>query len=76
MLVFSKEKVIASIKEAGNEDKITQEIIDDLNNYDGQEAIKSNWDALVKDEELYIVKGKNNNTIKVEKRFITEKKGI
>ena len=76
MLVFSKEKVIASIKEAGNEDKITQEIIDDLNNYDGQEAIKSDWDALINDKELYVVKAKNGKMTKVEKRFLTEKKGI
>lgn len=73
MPVFSKEKVIASIKEAGNESKITQEIIDDLNNYDGQEAIKSDWDALINDQELYIVKGLNGQKIKVEKRFLTEK---
>lgn len=73
MLVFSKEKVITSIIEAGNENKMTKEIIDELDNYDGQEARKSNWDALVYDDEKYVVKGKNGQTTKVEKRFLIEK---
>lgn len=72
MLKFSKEKVITAIIEAGNETKITKEILDELDNYDGQEAIKSNWDALVKDKELYIVKGKDGKTTKVEKEFLIE----
>ncbi len=72
MLVFSKELTLKAIKDAGNEDKLTDEMIEDMNNYDGCEAVKSNWDALVKDEELYIVKGKNGKTIKVDKNLIKE----
>ena len=72
MLVFNKELVLKSIKEAGNEDKITKDIIDDLDNYEGCEAVKSSWDSLVNDIELFIVEGKNGEKIKVEKRFLTE----
>lgn len=72
MLVFSKELTLKAIKDAGNEDKLTDEMIEDMNNYDGCEAVKSNWDALVKDEELYIVKGKNGKTIKVDRNLIKE----
>ena len=72
MLVFNKELVLKSIKEAGNEDKITKDVIDDLDNYEGCEAVKSSWDSLVNDMELFIVKGKNGEKIKVEKRFLTE----
>lgn len=72
MLVFSKELTLKAIKNAGNEDKITDDMIEDMNNYDGCEAIKSNWDALVKDEELYIVKGKNGKTIKVDRNLLKE----
>ena len=67
---FSKELVLQAIMEAGNEDKITQEIIEDLNNFDGCDAKKSDWDALVKDEELYVVKGKDGRICKVERRFV------
>lgn len=70
MLKFSKEKVITAIIKAGNETKITKDIIDELDNYDGQEARKSDWDALVYDKELYIVKGKDGKTTKVEKDFL------
>lgn len=73
MLVFDKEAILQSIKEAGNEDKITQEILDDLNNYEGCEAVKSNWDALVYDKELYIVTGRDGNKCKIEKRFTKER---
>lgn len=72
MLVFDKEAILQSIKEAGNEDKITQEILDDLDNYEGCEAVKSGWDALVYDKELYIVTGRNGNECKIEKRFTRE----
>lgn len=72
MLVFDKEAIIKSIIEAGNEDKITQEVMDDLDNYDGCKAVKSNWDALVYDKELYIVKGRNGNICKIERRFVKE----
>ena len=72
MLVFDKEAVIEAIKLAGNEDKITQEVIDDLNNYDGCEAVKSGWDALVYDRELYIVTGRNGKSCKVERQFVKE----
>ena len=72
MLVFDKEAILQSIKEAGNEDKITQEILDDLNNYEGCEAVKSGWDALVYDKELYIVTGRDGNKCKIEKRFTKE----
>lgn len=72
MLVFSKELTLKAIKNAGNEDKITDDMIEDMNNYDGCEAVKSNWDALVKDEELYIVKGKNGKTIKVDRNLLKE----
>lgn len=73
MLIFSKDRVIRAIIENGNESKITQEVIDELNNYDGQEARKSDWDALVYDEELYVVKGKDGKTTKVGKEFLIEK---
>ena len=72
MLVFDKEAVIEAIKLAGNEDKITQEILDELDNYEGCEAVKSGWDALVYDEELYIVRGKDGKSCKVERQFVKE----
>ena len=72
-MIFSKDLVIASIKEAGNADKITPDILSDLENFEGQEAKKSNWDSLVNDTELYIVQGKDGRKIKVEKRFLTRK---
>lgn len=67
---FSKEKVISAIIKAGNETKLTKEILDELDNYDGQEARKSDWDALVYDKELYVVKGKDGKITKVEKEFL------
>lgn len=70
MLKFDKELVIEEIKKAGNEDKITDAIIEDLNNFDGCIATKSNWDALVNDAELYIVRGKDGRTIKVERKLL------
>lgn len=70
-MVFSKNLVIASIKEAGNGDKITPAILADLENFEGEEAKKSDWDSLVNDRELYVVKGKDGRKIKVEKRFLT-----
>ena len=72
MLVFDKEAVIEAIKLAGNEDKITQEILDYLDNYEGCEAVKSGWDALAYDEELYIVRGKDGKSCKVERQFVKE----
>ena len=69
MLVFDKEAIIKAIIEAGNEDKITDETLKDLDNYDGCEAKKSDWDYVVYDKELYIVKGRDGNTCKIEKRF-------
>lgn len=70
MFKFDKELVIEEIKKAGNEDKITDAIIEDLNNFDGCTATKSNWDALVNDKELYIVRGKDGRTIKVESNLL------
>lgn len=67
---FSKDLVIEEIIKAGNKERITPDIINDLNNFDGQEAIKSNWDALVKSEENYIVTGLDGRKIKVDRRFI------
>lgn len=67
---FSKDLVIEEIIKAGNKERITPDIINDLNNFDGQEAIKSNWDALVKNEENYIVTGLDGRKIKVDRRFI------
>ena len=72
MLKFDKDAVLQAIKDAGNEDCITQEIIDDLNNYDDCDAVKSDWDALVNDKELYVVTGKNGNKCKVERQFLKE----
>lgn len=53
-----------------NEDKITQEVIDDLDNFDGCDAKKSDWDDLVKDRELYVVEGKDGRITKVKRRFV------
>ncbi len=73
MLVFDKEAVLNSIKEAGNEDKINQEVIDDLNNFDGCQAVKSDWDALVYDKELYVITGIDGRRTKVCKEFLRER---
>ena len=72
MLKFDKDATIEAIKNAGNGNKITDVIIEDLNNFDGCIATKSNWDALVNDMELYIVKGKDGRTIKVERNLLKE----
>lgn len=72
MLVFDKEAVIQAIKEAGNEDKINQEVIDDLNNFDGKEAVKSGWDALIYDKEVYVVTGIDGRKTKVGREFLKE----
>lgn len=72
MLVFDKDAVIKAIIDAGNEDQITDAIIEDLNNFDGCTAIKSNWDALVYERELYIVKGKDGRATKVPYNLLKE----
>lgn len=59
MLVFSKEKTVAAIKAAGNGDYITQEMLDQMDEFDGQEAVKNDWRAVVYDDnDCYIVKSK------------------
>ena len=59
MKKFSKAKFLESVKKAGNIDKITPDMEKVLDNFDGCEAIKNSWKALVFDTEEYIVTGKD-----------------
>lgn len=69
---FSKKKTLESIAKAGNMDKVTQEMLDDMDNFDGCEAVKNRWKALVRDEEVYTVIGKDGRVFEFPPEMIED----
>lgn len=67
---FSKKKTLESIRKAGNMDKVTQEMLDDMDNFDGCEAVKNRWKGLVHDEEVYTVIGKDGRVFEFPPEMI------
>ena len=59
MLVFSKEKMIERLKNEGRFSEIDDDIIEIMNNIDGQEARTNSWRRQVFDDAVLSVKGKD-----------------
>ena len=59
MYKFSKARMIKRLKEEGRADKITDEIVEIMDNLDGQEASDSCWRRTVFGEPVCWVIGKN-----------------
>ena len=55
---FSKAKFLEAVRKVGNMGQITPEMECVLDNFDGCEATKNSWKALVFGTEEYIVTGK------------------
>ena len=58
-LVFKKELMLKRIEEEGRSDMVTSDVVEILDNLDGQEVDKSCWDRVVYDKPVFWVVGKN-----------------
>ena len=67
---FSKRKTLESIEKAGNISLVTEEMLKDMDNFDGCHAEKNRWKALVHDEEVYTVVGKDGRVFEFPSEMI------
>lgn len=64
-MVFKKDLFIEILKKNGMEDQITDEIIKEMDNLDGQPVTTASWDRQVNDMPVYSCLGKDGRWMPV-----------